>query len=302
MRLGDPGLGDMGLGDLCIFSAVAHGLHKQTGKKVVPYRPVRRLYQRILLNIKGKKTRWVNRDLYHDNPAFYQGEQDDHLPKMYVPLPDRIYFGHELDSEDKTRHIYVKPYEHYLVRMCRYYGVHNPEVRCHLVFTEQEQQQIADLVKNLDNDFVTIEPHSQIHNIPNRAYPFTKWQKVVNALKDNIQVVQIGAPGTEVLQNVVDLTGKTSFKIAAGIGGQSRLFLSVDNGLTHAITATDTIGLIIHTGYQPVEHYGYPHNMNISVAKHGPCGLIGRCPLCEKDGEEHDENEIVQAVIEYLNL
>ena len=203
---------------------------------------------------------------------------------------------------DPQKIVWTKPYFHLLTRMCNYYGVFNAEIRCYLYFSRQESGKILKLVKNLDKNFIAIEPYSNPLVRPNRAYSFAKWQKVVDALKESIQIVQLGASGSPVLKNVVDLTGQTSFKVAAGVAGKAKLFLSVDNGLTHAVTGTDTIGLIILTSYQPYAHIAYPRNINIYIGKHGPCGSRGRCFLCEAEVDNHDETEIIRAASEYLNL
>ncbi len=300
MRLGEEGCGDMGLGDLCMFTAVARGLYQMHGKKILPYRPVKRLHKNIILNIRGKKSRWIKRDLWDANPHLCQTESDCKSPFMYIALPDGFcgnYISHPTDS---NRWIFRKPYLHHLIQMCNHYGIQNPPVKCDLFFTDAEQQIIQDITAKLPPKFITIEPHSQTHVMPNRAYPFAKWQLVVDALKSQIPVVQIGAPGSPLLDGVIDLTGQTTFKIAAGIAGQSQLFVSVDNGLTHAVTATDTIGLIVLTGWQPPQHFGYPQNINIYIANHGPCGLKNSCPDCQADADGHDPAEIITAATNFL--
>ena len=46
----------------------------------------------------------------------------------------------------------------------------------------------------------------------------------------------------------------------------------------------------------------YPTNINVDISSHGPCGLKIDCPDCINDVARHDENEIVNIVINELKL
>ena len=129
-----------------------------------------------------------------------------------------------------------------------------------------------------------------------------KWQKIVDSLKENIEIVQLGTSDSQLLKGVVDFRGITSFRTATGIIGKSELFLSTEGGLVHASTAVDTTAVVILTGYQHPRMVSYPQNVNINIASHGPCGLKIDCPDCRKDREAHDFKKIVIEVKKILNI
>jgi ADP-heptose:LPS heptosyltransferase len=187
-----------------------------------------------------------------------------------------------------------------MAQMCEFYGLDDIELKCELFFTNTEKEKVNKLCEGLDRSFITIEPHSKDNYTPNRAYPFEKWQNIVNELSNEIQVVQIGTHQSKLLDNVVDMRGLTSFREAAILIGKSKLFMSAEGGLTHAATTTDTPALTIITGYQHADMVAYPQNINIVISNHGPCGLKIKCEDCEREALEHNEKEIIDKVVEFL--
>ena len=130
-----------------------------------------------------------------------------------------------------------------------------------------------------------------------------KWQFVVDELTSRGElVVQVGSQTIDQkLKNVVDLTGKTSFREAACIISKSKLFISSEGGLMHAANAVETKSVILFTGFIHPAMTAYPENKNIWIGKeHGPCGMKIRCKSCEKEAELHDPAEIIQAIEESL--
>ena len=114
---------------------------------------------------------------------------------------------------------------HIIQQICECYGIENPELKCRINLTEEENlfaKKIHDS-RLKGRPFLTIEPFSKSNYTPNRNYPFEKWQKIVNRLSSEIDFVQVGNPG-KVLNNVVDMTGKTSFREAVALISKSSLF------------------------------------------------------------------------------
>ena len=112
----------------------------------------------------------------------------------------------------------------------------------------------------------------------------------------------MGVSGSKVLDNVIDLTGKTSFRDTAKIIQCASLFLSAEGGLVHAATAVGTKSVVVITGYQSEKMVAYPQNININISTHEVCGLKIKCKKCEEDAENHDFGEIVKAIKSELCL
>jgi len=244
----------------------------------------------------GDISRPVKSEIFFNNPNFYNDESAVQIFPIQLNKPETNYC--KLDTPKKAHH---KGDKHIITQICEHYGINNPELKCDLYFSDEEQKKVATLRKQLDEDFIILEPHSKTNYTPNRVYPFEKWQSVVDEVSKNIQVVQVGQSSARLLKNVVDFTGKTSFKEAAFLIGKSKLFVSTEGGLVHAATAVDTTSVVIITGYQDMRMVAYPQNININVANHGPCGLKIPCLACQADAEKHDYNIITKHIIKYLN-
>ena len=152
------------------------------------------------------------------------------------------------------------------------------------------------------NPFFVIEPYSKDNYTPNRAYPFSKWQKIVNAISKEVEVVQIGTNEKMILDGVTSFVGKTTFREGACLIGYSDLMIGSEGGLIHAATAVDTKALSIVTGYEDPKLWNYPQNINVYIGTHGPCGWKVPCVECNADAENHDENEIINLIMKEIEL
>ena len=244
----------------------------------------------------GKRvTKLVRSPVFENNPHVYKvGDGNEAFP-LFLNNPTANYC--KTDTPIKAHHRYDK---HMMAQMCEFYGLDDIELKCELFFTNTEKEKVNKLCEGLDRSFITIEPHSKDNYTPNRAYPFEKWQNIVNELSNEIQVVQIGTHQSKLLDNVVDMRGLTSFREAAILIGKSKLFMSAEGGLTHAATTTDTPALTNITGYQHADMVAYPQNINVVISNHGPCGLKIKCEDCEREALEHNEKEIIDKVVEFL--
>jgi ADP-heptose:LPS heptosyltransferase len=191
--------------------------------------------------------------------------------------------------------------KHIINQICEHYGINDADLKCELYFSEQEEEEANNIIKNLPDDFVLIEPISKTNYTVNRAYPFDKWQYVVDAITKNIQVVQVGLSENQVLDNVINLVGKTTFRTASIIMRQSKFLLSSEGGLTHAATAVETPAIVVITGYQTPKMVAYSQNTNINIATHGPCGMKSKCVLCVEDSRNHNHNKIIDAALAFLD-
>ena len=214
--------------------------------------------------------------------------------------------------------------KHVIAQICEYYDIDEPELRCELYLTDEENQRAEEFLEGVNKEFVTIEPYSKANYSPNRIYSFEKWQKIVDEISKYIDVVQVGfkdntpvnnmkdytgktyfdvssssKEDNDGLNNVKNLAGKTSFREAAAVIGKSKFFISTEGGLVHAANAVGLESLVIMTGYSgtaeaPPPHWSYPQNVNINISSHGP--------QCAQDVINHDETEIIEKIKEYLDI
>jgi ADP-heptose:LPS heptosyltransferase len=282
----------MGLGGYLAWTAVAREIKKRSSDsvKILP------------IEKHGSFIKIIDSEIFLNNNDFIS--VSDKTGEHYIfPLvlnnPDANYC--KKDTYEKAYH---KSDKHIIEQYCDVYGISDPVLKCYIDINEESKNIIDSIVENeIENKkFIAIEPISKENYTKNRKYPFEKWQNIVNSLKDDICIVQVGVKGSKVLDNVIDLTGKTSFTNTAGIIGRSDLFLSSEGGLVHAATAFDTKSLVIITGYQSLKMVAYPQNINIDISSHGPCGMKIDCPLCIGDRVNHEWKDIVQIIRNELCL
>jgi ADP-heptose:LPS heptosyltransferase len=276
----------MGLGGHLTWTAAIREI-SQRGPKNVKVLPCRGQGKTV--------TSLVTSSVFENNPNIHRDKDLSEAFLLFMNNPETSYC--ERDTSSKAYH---RGDKHIIETVCSFYGIDAPDLRCEMFFSKAETAMATDLVEGLDDTFITIEPYSKTNYTVNREYPLKKWQKVVDSLSREVQIVQIGLETSPLLDSVIDFRGKTSFREAALLIGESELFLSAEGGLVHAATAVNTPSVVIITGYQTERMVAYPQNININIAGHGPCGLKVPCDECKKDAENHDEQEIVDKIEKFL--
>lgn len=165
-------------------------------------------------------------------------------------------------------------------------GLSNVPHQCELYFTFDEEACIDRLVKELSLHvpFLVIEPNTNTDFFGDlRAWPFNRWQAVVDTLREEypeLPVVQVGVKGSCVLKGVLDTCGLLSFRETALLIQRSCLFMGTEGGLMHVANAVQTAGLIVWSGVTDPNFAGYPDKDQIvHIGAHcAPCGLFGSCP------------------------
>jgi len=280
----------MGLGGYLTWTAVAREICKAANvRKVFPFEQ------------HGMLVKTIKTSIFENNP-FIQQEYESDVIAFPMQLNNHATNYCKKDTSEKAVHRHDK---HIIEQICEFYGIKNPKLKCELYLNEQENKFTNQLLSlfNLKDNFLVIEPQSNDEYTVNKLYSIQKWQTVVDSLvKEGQTIVQVGRPTTSnKLSNVIDLTGKTSFREAASIISKSKLFISSEGGLMHAANAVGARSVILFTGFIHPTMTGYPENKNIWIGKdHGPCGMKVFCNNCKKNVENHDPLEIVQAVKELL--
>ena len=275
----------MGLGGYLTWTAVAREIIKRSSEplKVYPF------------EAHGSTNKFIKSEIFNNNPYFWNTEEEVKVFPLQLNNPHTNYCLY--DTPTRAVH---KTGKHIIEQACLHYGIRDPELKCELYFSEEEEKKAKKLRKRLSQQFIVIEPNSKINYTPNRIYSQEKWQKIINTISEEIEIVQMGPPDSRPLKNVTSLIGETTFREAARLIGYAGLLLSTEGGLTHAATAVDTTALVIITGYQDPKMIAYPQNININIGKHGPCGLKIPCTDCKEDDKNHNEMEIVEKALDYL--
>ncbi|MDD5135322.1 MAG: glycosyltransferase family 9 protein, partial [Phycisphaerae bacterium] len=194
---------------------------------------------------------------------YYRRTQREGFESIYLDLPQHGY----VSRIEQGRYIW-KTGGHIIDILAASVGLNGLPHQCELFLTPEEENKISDLIKqNNMSIFITIEPNTNADFFGDlRAWPFEKWQAVVDWLGKNrkgICVVQVGVAGARPLNGVINFCGRLSFREAAVMIGRSRLFLGTEGGLMHAANAVKTRGLVVWSGLTDPSFASYPEKDEI---------------------------------------
>tara|TARA_B100000214_G_scaffold373551_1_gene354108 strand:+ start:176 stop:1009 length:834 start_codon:yes stop_codon:yes gene_type:complete len=272
----------VGLGGYLMWTGVAREIWKRTGMKSLP------------IESHGPTIKMIHSPIFYNNPYIVQPQEKfETVFPLILNNPATNYC--KKDTPEKAFHRYDK---HIISQVCEAYGINDPQIRCDIFLTENEKIFLDEFRSQIPSEnYVTIEPFTKDEYTINKTYPFEKWQIVANEISKLTTVVQIGQKTDKLLNNCINMTGSTTFREAAAIISESKLFIGPEGGLMHAANATGVSSVIVITGFIHPVMTCYPENENIWIGKdHGPCGLKVECHQCKIDASSHDPKEIIEAV------
>jgi ADP-heptose:LPS heptosyltransferase len=142
---------------------------------------------------------------------------------------------------------------------------------------------------------VLVEPCVPDRRAANKAWPFERWEAVVEALRaDGTPVAQVSAPGARSLPRVPRVPSGT-FREACAAVAAARVLVAAEGGLMHAAAAAGTPAVILWSEYVAPEITGYPGMIHLRHAG-APCGAIGPCAGCAASLRAIEVDEVVEAV------
>lgn len=267
----------MGIGGMLMWTIVAKEIYKKYNKKAVFI-----IHKKILT-----PKEWIN------NPYISFTKNTDTIDCNLSSYNAGLEW-----SENKQHHSSVD--------RCLALGITPPTNICPVLeYTEKETQKIKNLLKQLPEKFVCIEPNAKTDWSVNRGFPFDKWQNIVDKLvEQNIPVVQVSMPNKKLLNNVIDFRTKlSSFRECACLLKYSSLFISTDGGLMHASAANKNKCFVICSPMlNPVKTlYNSIDYVWIHSDKHKACNMIKKCSECEKLVNNFDEYSIVDKILKIYN-
>jgi hypothetical protein len=169
------------------------------------------------------------------------------------------------------------PPGHVIVAMCEFAGIRGEvELRPYLMLSREES--CAGRVTSRPQ--IALQTSSLAARFPmrNKQWHHDRMQLVANALKDDFDLVQLGAASDPQLDGALDLRGKTSVRQAAAVLSQSRLFIGLVSGLMHLARAVDCRSVIVYGGREHPFQSGYSANENLHwVGSCAPCWQRDEC-------------------------
>jgi ADP-heptose:LPS heptosyltransferase len=189
----------------------------------------------------------------------------------------------------------VAPEEHIIVALCRQAGiVGKVTLRPYIRLTASEpdfgrfgDRQVAIMSTGRNARFA----------IANKEWSIEGFQQVVDSLRKEVSLVQLGTAADPALRGVADLRGRINLRQAAAVLKNSALFVGQVGLLMHLARAVGCRSVIVYGGYEAPWHSGYPCNCNLFTALPcSPCYQPSRCDFNRACMEAITADTVAQAV------
>jgi len=222
---------------------------------------------------------------------------------IYLDLPQHSY----VERIESGRYIW-KHGGHIIDILAASVGIPPVLHNCELYFSAEEDAEVLTLAATLGvGTYITIEPGTNEEFFGElRAWPFARWQEIVDWVKGvypHVTMVQLGVQGAQPLAGCVNMCGKTDFRQAAQLIGGSKLFLGTEGGLMHCANAVKTPALILWGGLTDPGFAAYPekHKVIHHPVNCAPCGLLGHCPNSRECMLSITTSEVIAELDKMLN-
>jgi len=287
------------IGDQVCMSAVARAVKEQKRYKIIVFSS----YPEIFYN---NPNIWKNIDIrnYPDIIKkiiirFLAISKGDQIENFCFPIKN----GKGLEDfmkESKARISLIEAHSlHFKVKL-DLKGV-KPEI----YFSDKEIEEFNKKFYFL-KDFAIIQPVGKTTYTPNKEWGFEKYQEVVNKTKDRINWVQVGLENEKLLENVVDLRGKTkNLRELAFVISKANFVLSNEGLLNHLAAGVGTKSFVVFSGFSQVELAKY--DTTVAIVKNpqvecAPCWLLDKCPKERKwCTEDILVNDVIYEIIQKVN-
>jgi len=217
------------------------------------------------------------------------------------------YYG---KCDDKT--IEYKTGKHAIQIACDLHDIPDAILQPKIDLTEEEIKRADALLEEMQlkkAQYICIEPNFKETFTPNKAWFPGRWQELVDRLnkyinekKLNIRIVQIGKEPDHILEGVVKLSGKMTFRETARILEKSITFISYMGGLIHLSKAVGKKSVTLISAWEPKEVASYPDDINLYTdidCKH--CGLLVDCPRDRECMKKITVSQVYEAAVRMID-
>ena len=191
------------------------------------------------------------------------------------------------------------PPRHIVAEMCARAGITGPvSIRPYLRLSEAEKAE-----SSWARGRVVIQSSGLAarHPMQNKQWYAERFQGVVDALKDEVDFVQLGSNSDPALRHVRDLRGRTQIRQVAAILHHARLYVGTVGFLMHVARAVECPSVIIFGGRESPTQSGYVCNSNLySAVACAPCWRSNTCDFDRKCMQAISVEDVVLAIREML--
>ena len=119
---------------------------------------------------------------------------------------------------------------------------------------------------------------------PVKNWPQENWLELIQNLKANFSIIQLGDDKEPIFEGVHRYAGKLSMRESAAILSYASYFIGPDSLLMHIANGLNIPSTIIFGGSRPVNCFGYADNINLSITLEcSPCWIHHGYDECRND-------------------
>jgi hypothetical protein len=187
----------------------------------------------------------------------------------HIVAPHYTTYHPETDSDEI-------PSKHIIELMCDSAGVDYPETMKPFIFLDEKEKHAG---KMFENQVCIQSGGAAARNyMKNKEWFPDRFIEVVEQLKQQYNIIQIGTKQDNLLPGVTDMRGKTTIRETAALLHNSKFFVGLVGFLMHLSRAVDCKGVIIFGGRESPSQTGYDFNTNLYSPVHcSPCWLRNNC-------------------------
>ena len=241
----------LGIGDALMFAPIARKLYEQTGKKILVGHKNKEIFE--------NNPYVIATDVMYDSPDHLLLEDIEYFKKNNFSIVfATMWNSHAVHAVDGKKFIFSYPKHHMIAEVAARCGVDDTMELKPEIYLTQEEKAFGRIFPK-DRKQIAIMSSAMV---PRKQYPY--FQQIVDALKDEYDFVQIGAPEDKLLNGVKEnLVGKLKLRQTAGVLYNSDLFVGELGGLMHLARAVDCPAVIAFSSSEPDKVTRYICNAEI---------------------------------------
>jgi ADP-heptose:LPS heptosyltransferase len=210
-----------------------------------------------------------------------------------TPHPDLIRFDPDIDSinQPETFYSFDSTYwelivrkeksqniiEHNMLRL----GIDKYDYKGAYYLSGEEKDWAKQETKQFDKPILAICTKSKE---PVKNWPKANWSELIQNLKANFSIIQLGDDNEPIFEGVHRFAGKLSMRESAAILSKANYLIGPDSLLMHIANGLDIPSTIIFGGSRPVGCFGYSENVNLKSAPEcSPCWIHEGYESCVHD-------------------
>jgi ADP-heptose:LPS heptosyltransferase len=208
-----------------------------------------------------------------------------------TPHPELIHLDPNIDSinQHETFYSFDSTYWELIVRkeksqniiehnMFRL-GIDKYDYKATFYLSEEENKWAKQEIIQFDKPILAICTKSKE---PVKNWPEANWLELIENLKANCSIIQLGDDKEPIIESVHRYAGKLSMRESAAILSKSCYFIGPDSLLMHIANGLNIPSTIIFGGSRPVDCFGYSANVNLdSSPECSPCWIHSGYEICQ---------------------